>query len=505
MSASPRVAVGGILTECNDFGGQPIDMAAFERFELRYGHEVLEVAGGVMGGMLEVLAERGAIPVPLLFASTSPGGPLTTGCYDTLRRDLLTALEEVAPVDAVLLALHGAAVSETVHDIEGDLLASVRTLIGPDTPIVATLDLHAHVTQTMVANADGLVAWETYPHRDSYTTGRRGATLLVNTAVGAARPTMVMAKVPVLTGAVNGSTEGDGPFADMMRKAKRLEEYPDVLSTSMFLVHPFIDRPGMGSGGLVITDDNVVGARQAAVALAEEYWQRRHEFEPAMASPLAAVRQGLVIDDRPIVLMETADACGGGAAGDSVACIGALLELAPDAESVAPVVDPAAAAQCHAAGVGAEVKVHLGHQVDPRWGSPIPVSGVVEALTDGRFVYEGGIWEGTVGEMGPTAVLRSGGLQIGVATHPTYEWTGEQYRSVGVDTNAPKFAIVKNPMNYRMVYPDAPAVIVIDSPGPHTSLGAFTAVRTNATALLPAGRRHRRPTPDGLLLNPVIA
>ena len=465
MSAGPRVAVGGILTECNDFGGQPIDVAAFERFELRYGDDVLEVAGGVMGGMLEVLAERGTTPVPLLFASTSPGGPLTDECYETLRRDLLAALEAVAPVDAVLLALHGAAVSETVHDIEGDLLARARSLTGPDVPIVATLDLHAHVTEDMVTNADGLVAWETYPHRDAYTTGRRGASLIVDTAVGAARPTMVMAKVPVLTGAVNGSTEGDGPFADMMRKAKALEDRPDVLSTSMFLVHPFIDRPGMGSGGLVITDGDAAGARQAAVALAEEYWQRRHEFEPAMSSPAEAVRQGLAIDDQPIVLMETADACGGGAAGDSVACIAALLQHAPDATSVAPVVDPGAAAQCHAAGIGAEVTVRLGHQLDPRWGEPIAVTGTVEALTDGNFVYEGGIWEGVVGEMGPTAVMRSGGLQIVIATHPTYEWTGEQYTSVGVDALTPKFAVAKNPMNYRMVYPDAP-VIVIDSPGP---------------------------------------
>ena len=465
MSTGPRVAVGGILTECNDFGGQPIDLAAFERFELRYGDDVLGVAGGVMGGMLEVLAEREATPVPLLFASTSPGGPLTDECYGALRRDLLAALEAVVPVDAVLLALHGAAVSETVHDIEGDLLAAARALVGPGVPIVATLDLHAHVTETMVTNADGLVAWETYPHRDSYTTGRRGAGLIVDAAVGAARPTMVMAKVPVLTGAVNGSTEGDGPFADMMRKAKALEARTDVLSTSMFLVHPFIDRPGMGSGGLVITDGDTAGAMNAAVALAEEYWQRRHEFEPDMSSPAEAIRQGLLIDDSPIVLMETADACGGGAAGDSVACIAALAELAPDAVSVAPVVDPAAAAQCHAAGVGAEVTLRLGHRLDPRWGDPMSIGGTVEALTDGRFVYDGGIWEGVVGEMGPTAVLRSGGLQIVIASHPTYEWTGEQYGSVGVDAQTPKFAVAKNPMNYRMVYPDAP-VIVIDSPGP---------------------------------------
>lgn len=168
-SGESKVALGGILTECNDFSSGRIDIEAFERFELRRGAEVLEVPDGVVGGMLGTLHRRGAVSLPLLFASTSPGGPLTAECYQELCRDLIDRLTALGPVDAVLLALHGAAVADGIDDIEGDLLAKARAVVGSSVPIVATLDLHAHVTEEMVSYADGLVAWETYPHRDSST------------------------------------------------------------------------------------------------------------------------------------------------------------------------------------------------------------------------------------------------------------------------------------------------------------------------------------------------
>lgn len=458
--------MGGILTECNDFGGEHIDIEAFERFELRRGPGVLAIADGVMGGMVITLRERSVEPVPLLFASTSPGGPLTFECYETLRHDLLDALRTAGPVHAVLLALHGAAVADGVDDIEGDLLEHVRGIVGPSVPIVATLDLHAHVTEQMVSQADGLVAWETYPHQDSYTTGERGASLLVDVAQGRVRPTMAMAKVPVLTGAVNGSTEGEGPFADLMRRAKQLEMTSEVLSTSMFLVQPFLDRPGLGSGALVITDDDIVGATSAATDLAAAYWRRRFDLEPETSSPHEAVVKALDIEGAPVILAEAADACGGGAAGDSIATIAALLEHAPDIDSIAPVVDPDAAARCHAAGLGAELELRLGHQLDPRWGEPIEMTVIVERLTDGMFTYDGGIWDGVVGEMGPTAVVHARSLRILISSFPTYEWKDEQFRSVGIDATEMRFIVAKNPMNFRMAYPEFAEAIIIDSPGP---------------------------------------
>ena len=228
-----RIAIGSFLTECNQFGGSPIDLDWFARYDLAYGDEVLATEAGVVGGALEVLRSADAQIVPLVYASTCPGGYVTADCYAHLRSELLDRLQSALPVDGVLLPLHGAAVAEGTPDPEGDLIEAVRRLVGPDVPIVTTLDLHAHVTPTMVAHADALVAWETYPHRDSEETGAR-ARACWSTCWKRTRPAMVMVKVPVITGGILGGTDGDGAFAQLMRQTKALESEGDVLSTASF-------------------------------------------------------------------------------------------------------------------------------------------------------------------------------------------------------------------------------------------------------------------------------
>lgn len=234
------IALGSIFTECNDLGGAPTDLACFERYELHRGSEILEQTAGTVGGMLSVLRERHARIAPLLVASACPGGPLTAECYRQLKTELLDRLKSAGQIAGVLLALHGSAAADDVGDLEGDLLQAVRAQVGPNLPVVATLDLHAHVTGTMVQSADALIAWETYPHKDAFSTGERGARMLLDIIAGRCRPTMALAKVPVLVGGVCGHTEGEGPFADVMRFAKSREGKGNVLSTSVFLVHPYL-------------------------------------------------------------------------------------------------------------------------------------------------------------------------------------------------------------------------------------------------------------------------
>ena len=130
MKSKPRIALGSILTECNEFGGVPIDIGWFERYELCRGEEVLLVDAGVVGGMMQVMRECGAEVVPLIYASTCPGGPLTAECYTQLKTELLDSLRASTPVDGVLLPLHGAATVENLGDPEGDLIKAVREIVG---------------------------------------------------------------------------------------------------------------------------------------------------------------------------------------------------------------------------------------------------------------------------------------------------------------------------------------------------------------------------------------
>ena len=463
----PRIAIGGILTECNHLGGIPIDLAVYEQYDLLRGAELLSCETSVVGGMLAQLREGGADPAPILYATACAGGAIVRSCYEQLRGELIAGLEASLPVDGVLMPIHGSALAEGEDDPEGDLIGAVRELVGPDIPVVATLDLHAHVTAAMVRLADALLGWETYPHCDHYSTGQRATRLLLDMLAGSCRPTMAMAKVPVVTSAVNGSTSGDDPFAELMRHTKSLEQRPGVLSTSLFLIHPYMDVPNMGSGGLVVTDDDIDLAATLAADIARRYWERRHDLEPDLFTPLAAIAEGNAVDGGPVLLLETADCCGGGAAGDSIATLSALIASGVDELSFFPVVDPEAAARCHEAGVGAELTVDIGHKLDPRWGDTHSFEGHVEKLHDGRFTYTGGQWEGLHADMGPSAILSVGAVRILITSLASYDWSDEQFRALDLDPTLAKFIVAKNPMNYRQAYGDiAKAVFVLDTPGP---------------------------------------
>ncbi len=267
-----RVAVGAIFTESNHLAGTLTDLGFFERAELRRGEAVLSATDGVLGGALSHLRQRGVHIVPLIFASAVPGGPLTPECYRSLKEDLLARLRSALPVEGVLMPQHGAAAVDGMGSLDGDLIAAVRQVVGPSVPIVATLDCHAHVTAEMVENSSALLAWETYPHRDTFNTGVRGAKLLVDYLEGLVRPAMALAKVPVVVGGFMGSTD-DGPFADVMRFAKSLEQRAGVLSTSAFLVQPHLDLPGMGGGGLVVTDADPALAASLALPITRNWCQ----------------------------------------------------------------------------------------------------------------------------------------------------------------------------------------------------------------------------------------
>src|SRR5690348_17211983 len=152
-----KIALGSLFIECNHLGGVPADLDSFRRYELYFGDQLLERRAGTVGGMLEVLRVNSATVAPLLMATACPSGPLTAECYNTLKDELLERLRRSLPVDGVLLALHGSAAADNAGDLEGDLLAAVRETVGASVPVVATLDLHAHVTAQMVRAADALV------------------------------------------------------------------------------------------------------------------------------------------------------------------------------------------------------------------------------------------------------------------------------------------------------------------------------------------------------------
>ena len=467
--AGMRIGIGSIFQESNQFAATQTDLALFRNSYVHEGDALLQLAGTdcEVAGILATCAEEGAQPVPLLAARSVSGGALSDACYTELKETLLARLRAAMPLDGLILAMHGSMVTASQEDSEGDLLDAVRRIVGPDLPIVMTLDLHAHVTARMVSQANALVSFTHYPHDDTYSTGERGASLLLRTVQGNVRPVMALAKVPIVCGACNGQTFGDGPMAHLTRKARRLETQPGILSVSCFQVHPYNDLPGMGCGSVVVTDNDPALAADEAQALAAQFWERRRAFEVEHFTVAAAVARGRQVEGGPVLLVDTADCAGGGAPGDSVALLRELLALGVDEATFLMVVDPAAAQACARAGIGQTVSLQVGYSLDPAWGQPVPVSGIVRRLSDGSFLYDGGLFGGTWASMGLSAVLQVGGIELLVMSQPTYDWGDEQFRSLGMDVRRARFIGVKNPMNYRHAYRDLmKAAFIIDTPGP---------------------------------------
>jgi microcystin degradation protein MlrC len=222
----------------------------------------------------------------------------------------------------------------------------------------------------------------------------------------------------------------------------------------------------MGCSTLVVTDGTQVLAQAKARELAEKFWALRRECEVETLSVAEAVRLGRKIDGGPVLLLDTADTTGGGASGDGIGLVKGLLEAGVTEPCLAMVVDPDAAKACVEAGIGSRISLQLGHRLDPMWGQPISVTGKVLRISDGRFQYTGGFLGGRWTNMGPSAVLEVGSVQILIMTYPTYDWADEQYRCLGMRPEVAKFVGVKNMMNFRFGYRDImKGFLVLDVPG----------------------------------------
>jgi microcystin degradation protein MlrC len=465
-----RIAVGQISLESNHFVSHACELDFFR--QTGFLHEKgqlfdLRGTGGEIAGMLSTLESDGKAEVlPLIAARANSAGPLSQQCYSYLRRALLDELQRLLPVDGVLLSHHGSMAAVDKDDPEGDMAAAVRRLIGHDIPFVMTLDLHGNVTRRMVESCTAILGYEQYPHYDTFQTGSRAANLLLRAARREVSPAMSYAKLPLLLTAFHGTTRGDAPFGRLMRKAKALERESGILSTSLFFVGSYIDVPEMGSGALVVSDGDLVRSTKECRRLATEFWQARKDFAVETCTVADALRRGRSVDGGPVLLLDTADTTGGGAAGDGAGMIRALLEERVAEASLAMVVDPEAVRACADAEPGSEITFAIGHKLDPQWGSPVIATVKVARVFEGRFEYSGGILGGTSTTMGLSAVVTAGSLSILIASYATYDWADEQYRCAGLDPRSAKFVGVKNMMNFRNGYPYAKAHFVLDLPGP---------------------------------------
>jgi len=449
------------------------NMAHFLAGAYERGQDMLDSAVGTrteVAGIMDVATQTGVELVPLLRAmSASSNGPIERETYEEIRDELLARLRyELAqgPLDGVILVMHGAMVAIGYDDATGDVLRCVREIIGPDVPLVSTLDLHANITRQMAESANALVGYLTFPHIDLYETGERGMALLLEAVAKKAQPVTVMRKLPMILPAENAQTTR-GVIHDLVQAAQSHLAQPGILDVSFFPMQPWLDLPDAGCT-VVVVADSACRAEADAIAqqLADAWWQRKEDHRVELAPTDAVIAEALASMRGPWVLADSADAPSSGAPGDSPITIAALLRAKPDKPCFTNIVDPAAVAKMAEAGLGNEVTVTLGACSGAALYQPIEVTGTVRHISDGDFTHHGPGLTGMIMHRGQTAVLQVGRVFIVVMTRACLQWDRELYNSLRLNPAEAQVVIVKSPAGFRADYePIAAEVRVLDAPG----------------------------------------
>ncbi|MGP9819952.1 M81 family metallopeptidase [Salinarimonas sp. NSM] len=475
-SGAKRVVIGGFMHETNTFAATKADLDAFRHGggwpPLTEGADAIAATRGVNVGMAGAIAAAEAAGweiVSTLWAAASPSAHVTRDAYEAIAERLRARISDAlaaAPLDGVLLDLHGAMVAEHLDDGEGEIVARVRALVGPDVPIVASLDLHGNIGPRLVETADALVAYRTYPHVDMARTGERAAALLARLMAGERlarvfRPLPFLVPVPWQCSLVE-------PARTLYAGLEALEADPAVAALSLMMGFPAADIPDCGPSILAYATDAAT-AEAAARALETAFLAAEDAFAGEALAPDAAVaRARAIVAERggPVVIADTQDNPGAGGDADTTGLLHALVAAGVPSAAIGVMVDPAAAAAAHAAGEGARMSLSLPGSGLPG-DRPFTAEAIVERLSDGVFVADGPYYGGTTMRLGPSAALRIGGVRVVVASHKAQAADRAMFRYVGIAPEEADIVCVKSSVHFRADFaPIARAILVAAAPGP---------------------------------------
>ncbi len=468
-----RIAVGGFHHETNTFAPTKASFEMFRRADgwpgLCRGEAVLADTAGInlpIAGFLEAARASGRDFAPLAWANASPSAEVEEEAFERIAGMIVDGLRGAGPVDAVYLDLHGAMVAEHLEDGEGELLRRVRDVIGPDVPVVASLDLHANVSPLMAEKADALVVFRTYPHVDMADTGARTARLLER-ILAEGRPAKAFRQVPFLIPLTAQCTlvePAAGLYAGLDGR-----ERGAVCSVSLAGGFPLADTPDCGPAALAYAGDGR-SAAEAADALADAVLAVRGRFAADFLSPEEVVARADRVGraGRPAVIADSCDNPGGGGDGDTTGLLRALAAARPEGAVLGLLIDAEAAAAAHEAGEGGRLSLALGGRSGIPGDAPFETDAVVRRLGDGSFTCTGPFYGGNRMQLGPMALLEiAGGVRAAVASRKVQAADKEMFRHLGVEPADCRILALKSSVHFRADFgPIAGEVLIAAAPGP---------------------------------------
>jgi len=475
MLLSAVVAIAGILHESNSFSNLATDRQAFERGRLRLGDQILtewaqsqhEVAGFIAG-----CRKYGFEMFPALVAEATPAGPVTGAALDSLTADLIARLKaSPKKLDGLLLALHGAMVTEQHPHADAEIVRRLRQTLGPGFPIVVTHDFHANIAPEIVEHSTALLTYQTCPHVDQRARGLKAAELMDRILNGKARPTQALAK-PAMVYNIRFQNTNLEPLAPITEASRQLEGNPKVLAASVSGGYQYADVPQMGPSVVVVTDNDPDLARREAQRLSGMLWATRDRLKLDLPDAATGARMAIAEPKSPVVLVEMGDNIGGGSAGDSTFILAELLKQKAQGWVVA-LADSEAVQAAIGAGVGRPFLARVGGKYDRLHGDPVEIAGRVRLIYDGKFI-ETEVRHGgqRYHDQGLSAVVElAGGTDeapnlVLLTTQREPPFSLQQLISAGIRPERQKILVVKAAIAFRPAYePIAGRIIEVDTGG----------------------------------------
>jgi microcystin degradation protein MlrC len=483
IASMPRILIAGFQHETNTFAPSLADWAAFKRGDsfppYMRGHEMQSALTGInipIAGFIDAARRHGWSLVPSAWAGAIPSSYVSEDAFERIAGDICadvrTACASSEGLDAIYLDLHGAAVAEHAFDGEGELLQRLRRIVGPQLPIVASLDLHANVTRAMLREADALVSYRTYPHVDMADTGERAARLLERRFAAGQREPMHARRFDYLI-ALNAQSTLLEPARGIYEELIALDrEFDTVLSFC----------PGFPAADFDECAPVIWGHGERAEAAVERLYARagapaqwRCEVLPAREAVAQAMALAATAG-KPVVIADTQDNPGAGGDSNTAGMLHALLAQGagrryPGQVALGLMFDAAAARTAHEAGLGAEVELALGTAVPTFAGgtSDAPVRGryKVLALADGVCTLKGPMMRGLTVRLGPSTCLEIEGVRIAVVSGKKQLLDRELLRMVGLHAEQMRIIVVKSSVHFRADFqPHASHVLVGKAAGP---------------------------------------
>jgi len=451
----PRVAVLGFHLESNAFAPvseerhfRSLCYAQGEDISREARREVCALPAEIPGFYREMDRLGAWTPVPLVVTAAEPGGPVDEAFFQATLAEMRKRLAAAGPLDAVYISNHGGMTSTGGPDPDGELYAMVRTAVGRKIPVVATVDLHANISERMVANVDALVSYRTNPHMDQAERAEDAARLL-REFLGGRKSTRAFVRLPLTPASVTLLTR-EGPYADAIAYGQT-KVGNGVLDVSIVGGFVFSDTPKNGVA-IVVNGKASADVRGVALDIAGRIWNDRRRF----VKRLTSIEDAMRVPGKTI-WSDAGDNPGGGGTGKTTTLLKHLYAANAQGVLYGVFFEPEIAAAAQGAS-----------EITARFTEGFAAPAKVLKTTDGKCVGRRGIWAGRALELGPTCALQIGGITVVCASKRKQCADPVFFEMHGLDIRAARTVVVKSRGHFRGGFDEffpPERVIEVDTPG----------------------------------------